>query len=708
VSLPKVTGLTRWWRLCVLAALISWLFGDLMWWTAGGPHAGATAPPLGIIAYFLISPLLLVAMALLVHAGGGLKERWRGQIGQVVVITVLDALVATIAFAILVFIAGLGGKTGVALPRSTDTTVVFAYSILELVVVVIAVLLAMGYRSDRPYRLNFLLLVGGMVAVAAADRMVAYLQNTGVTGGQSWGGIGFVLGPLLVAFAVGVTSEDAGKDRLSAAWMDFAQLALPFIGFLGIAALFTFHVLTGNGLTPTLVWVTVVMVVCVAMRQMVAMNAQRSLTRRLYETQLRLAHQVRHDALTGLPNRLLFSQRLEQAMRDGRFVLIFVDLDDFKEINDRYGHAAGDDLLRAVGQRLQRCLSERDTLARIGGDEFAILIDSEEEPAEVVADRIRLMLRGPFAVHGSSVRVRASMGLVDAGAHDPSLTSDDLLRQADSSMYAGKRLGKDTAVVYRPTAGFAADFPSALRRANGGVPEGFSMVYQPIVRLPEMATVAVEALSRWTAPNGTQIGPETFVGAAEAAGLGATLDALVLDLACREITESGLKVDLHVNIGATRLGNPAFEDLVRRSLERYDLDPGRLVLEITETVPIVDLGDAGAQIGRLRALGVKVALDDFGAGYSSLIYLHTLPVQIVKLDRSLAVGVNAGSDATLYRSVIGLCDALQFDVIAEGIESDAQAEMVYRAGCSLVQGHLFGRPIPMADLISPVVRSQGG
>jgi EAL domain-containing protein (putative c-di-GMP-specific phosphodiesterase class I) len=195
-----------------------------------------------------------------------------------------------------------------------------------------------------------------------------------------------------------------------------------------------------------------------------------------------------------------------------------------------------------------------------------------------------------------------------------------------------------------------------------------------------------------------QISPETFVVAAEAAGLGAALDAMVLDLACCEVGGSGLNLDIHVNIGAARLGNADFEEHVKRTLQRHRIAPERLVIEITETVPIVDLADAAAQIDRLSATGVRVALDDFGAGYNSLAYLHTLPVHIVKLDRSLAVGGDPVRDLVLYRSVIGLCTELGFAVIAEGIESTAQLDIIRAAGCQLAQGHFFGRPVPIGDI----------
>ncbi len=319
----------------------------------------------------------------------------------------------------------------------------------------------MVYRSEQRYRANYLLLACGMVLIAASDRLVAYFDSVGGPTGQLWCGVGFVLGALLIAFGVrDVPQAEAGVHRRG---LDWAQLVLPYSGFLGITVLLAFHLLTGNRLDAVVVSTTVVVVILVAARQAVAMDAQRKLTRRLYEAQRGLAYQVLHDAMTGLPNRLLFGQRLDDAMHGGRFMLIFVDLDDFKEVNDRFGHAAGDELLRAVGDRLQRCVTDADTLARIGGDEFAILIGGGLEKPEVVADRLRVALRAPFAVQGSSLRVRASMGLVRSSSDGLSQTSDDLLRQADVSMYASKRLGKNTAVVYQPTSGVQADFPSALR-----------------------------------------------------------------------------------------------------------------------------------------------------------------------------------------------------------------------------------------------------
>ncbi len=694
----RVSGWARAWRLLVVAGFVSWLVAEALWFS--GQAAGATTAPWpAVVAYFLPPIFSAIAMVILAHAWEGVTGP-RSALSYTRLLAIIDGFVAALSFSILVVIAGSGGMTGAAVPRSDSHAVMIAYAVVELVVVVAAVLMGMGFRSDRPYRQNYLLLSSGVLMLATSDRLVAYLTTVGVERADLWGGFGFVLGPMLIGYSV-LQRPRWPAEGLSREAMNWAQLALPYVGFLGISAIYVFHLLKGQRLNTFELYCALVMIFVVTVRQFLAMRAQRLLTQGLVEARRRLAHQVHHDALTELPNRVLFAERLDEAIRKGPFVLIFVDLDDFREVNDRFGHAGGDELLSAVGERLNRCIGEADTLARIGGDEFAILIAGEEDPPEVVADRIRIALRDPFAIHGSSIRVRASMGLVRPDRGEPTPTSDDLLRQADVSMYAGKRVGKDTAVIYRPSLGVSTDFPTALRQADGGVPAGFSLVFQPVVTLPDATPVAVEALARWTAPNGTDIQPDSFVAAAEAAGLGAVLDDMVLDLACSELESAGVDMALHVNIGAARLGSPEFERRVLRTLDRCGLTPNQLVLEVTETVPVVDLADAAAQITRLNAIGIRVALDDFGAGYSSLTYLHALPVQIIKLDRGLAVGPEPARIETLYRSVIRLCDSLGVDVIAEGIESTAQADTVFSAGCRLAQGHLYGRAVPIADLGVP-------
>ncbi|OBG85800.1 diguanylate phosphodiesterase [Mycobacterium sp. E802] len=692
VVAARMSGAARWWRLLYVAAVLMWLVGQVLWWT----HGAGPVPSAMKVSYLVLPALITASLGLLVYSSGGLPTPREDPLRRTFATNLLDGTVAGASFLILAAMGDFGTHSTASLPRSGVPTLDVIFAVAEVLLVAAAVVVAMVYEPGRPYRTNYLLLAGGLITMAASDRIVAYFRSVGAAGGDLWGGIGLVVGPVIIAFAMLEQTPPEVCDDTDRG-IDWARLVLPYIGFLGIAVLFAYHVMIGQPLDPFVVWATVAMVLLVTVRQILAMRSQHLLTQQLYRAQRRLGHQVYHDALTGLPNRLLFRERLDEAMKRGQFVLIFIDLDDFKEVNDRFGHAAGDELLCTVGDRLKRCISDADTLARIGGDEFAVLIEGESGNPEVAADRLRVALRDPFPVHGSSVRVKASMGLVPSGAGGPEQTSDDVLRQADISMYAGKRLGKNTAVVYQPESDTQVDFPTVLRAA-AGVPDGFSLAYQPVVDLTDGTLVAVEALARWTAPNGLQISPETFVAMAEGAGLGATFDAMVLDLACQEVVASGLQVDLHVNIGAARLGNTGFDEQVRRVLERHRLPGHRLVVEITETLPILDLTAAAAQIERLNAIGVKVALDDFGAGYNSLTYLHALPVQIVKLDRSLAVDAEPERDLTLYRSVIGLCSDLGFSVIAEGIESTLQAGTILAAGCQLAQGHLFGRATPLSDI----------
>ena len=697
VVAQRVTGLSRWWRVSLIAAIATFLTAELL--SRLGDAADREAPGLAVVGYFVAGLLFAAAMVLLVRAGHQDGTRTRVRLWPGVVTTVLDGLLATLAFSHLVYVARLGSMGGAALPRSTNSAVVWGIAAVELVVVVSAVLLAMWYPPYRPGRVNYMFLAAAVITMTSSDRLLAYFRSVEVTGLDLWIGLGFVMAPLLITLSLlefpPRPRPDHDETEQPTNW---AQLTLPYVGFMGSTALLAFHILIGRTVDPIFISTYLAMVFLVATRYVVAMRVQRMLTAQLVDAKRRLAHQAHHDSLTGLPNRLLLAQRLDEAIRDGPFVLIFVDIDDFKEVNDRFGHAAGDELLYAISARLHGCLRPGDTLARIGGDEFAILIAGSVGAPEIAADRLRVALRSPFSVHGTSVRVRASMGLVSPGSDCVPPTSDELLRQADNSMYTGKRLGKDTAVVYRPGFRVSEDFPTALRQANGGVPQGFELKYQPIVTLPQGIPVAVEALARWTTPSGIQIPPPTFVSLAEANGMGAQLDALVLDQACSQIEAASLDLDVHVNIGAARLGSIDFEHAVSRILARHGLPARRLVLEITETVPIVDLADGAAAIRRLNDLGIRVALDDFGAGYNSLTYLHELPVQVVKLDRGLAMGVEPGRNLTLYRSVIGLCEALGLNVIAEGIETAEQAETVFTAGCGLAQGHLFGRAVALTDL----------
>lgn len=712
VSAWRLSGPPRTWRLLAAAAICSWLTGQAIWWQHAGGGITEPAPAAAVWHYaFLI--FALAALLVLVWDGYGRAQSetpatWSP---HSVLVLLVDALVAAASFAVLVWSSELSSRRDAVVPVPGGRPESPAYAALGLVVVVVAAAFGIAYGAGRRHRLSFLLFAGGVVTLITSDRLVAYLSAIGVDDARAWARIGFVVAPLMVAFAVlPLRPGPPGSDFRSGRIMTWSQLLLPYVGALGIGVLMCFHVWAGERVDLVQTLLSVTIVALLVLRQIATVQENRALLGRVLAGQRRLVYQISHDSLTGLPNRMTFAQRLDAALDGGRpFVVIYLDLDDFKDVNDQYGHAAGDGLLQTVAQRLTGCARETDTVARIGGDEFGILVEGGleggleggsgdgVEPPESYADRYRAALRAPIAVHGQTVRVHASMGLVTLDPDDPPLSSDELLRRADNAMYAGKRQGKDSAVRYRQSAVAGMDFPTALRRARGGAPAGFHVVYQPVVRLPEVAPAAVEALARWTAPNGTVVSPETFVADAEAAGLGAEFDELVLDTVCGEIVAAGITLPFHVNVGAARLGSREFEAAVGEVLARHGVRPEQLVLEITESVPIVDLAAGAAAIRRLQATGVRVALDDFGAGYSSLTYLHALPVDLVKLDRSLTVGIEPHRDAALYRSVIGLCEDLRVDVIVEGIETTSQAATIFAAGARLAQGYRFGRPAPMVD-----------
>jgi predicted signal transduction protein with EAL and GGDEF domain len=336
----------------------------------------------------------------------------------------------------------------------------------------------------------------------------------------------------------------------------------------------------------------------------------------------------------------------------------------------------------------------------LGGDEFAALVEMDVEDSRHLAQTMLTALRQPFTADGQPVLVSASVGVVVSSASEPGLTAEALIRRADATMYCAKRRSKGGIAVYEPGIASALgdpDLPMLLAAAlRGG--EGFEVHYQPVVRMDNgRAPVAVEALARWTHPTLGEVPPDVFVAAAERAGLIGELDNLVLDRACQEavaLAGRDMPIDMHVNVSASRLCEPELEAAVRDALDRHALPGTRLVLEITETCRVPDVDAAAQAIGRLRGLGVRFAMDDFGTGYNTLAQLHLLPVDIVKLCQAHTAVDGEERIEALCRSVVSICQGLGLTVIAEGVESTGQAEVLARLGCELGQGYLYGRPAP--------------
>jgi diguanylate cyclase (GGDEF)-like protein/PAS domain S-box-containing protein len=413
-----------------------------------------------------------------------------------------------------------------------------------------------------------------------------------------------------------------------------------------------------------------------------------------------------HDPLTGLPNRSLFMDRLGQALRrlDRRqrvLAVLFVDLDRFKAINDRYGHAAGDETLVAVGGRLREVLRPDDTVARLGGDEFVVLCeDLEDDLAAVrVAERVLAALDRPIVCGETTVISSASIGI--ALTRRPETTADALLRDADMAMYRAKETGRHRIEVFDNSARLRSQArvqtADELRVAlDGGE---LRVVYQPIVHLGQATPAGVEALIRWQHPRRGLLAPAHFIQVAEDTGLVVPLGAWVLRQACRDLTaildrkepaggSSGLVMS--VNLSARQLSTPGLLPMVESVLDEFGLDPWRLCFEITESVLMDEVDLAIPVLSDLRALGVRLAIDDFGTGYSSLGYLRRFPVDIVKLDRAFVAGLGTDSAAdAITAAVINLGHALGLSVIAEGVETDEQLTVLQALHCDRAQGYLW-------------------
>jgi predicted signal transduction protein with EAL and GGDEF domain len=350
-----------------------------------------------------------------------------------------------------------------------------------------------------------------------------------------------------------------------------------------------------------------------------------------------------------------------------------------------------------------------DTVARLGGDEFGILLIGDDDHSHV-GERILASLRDPFRIGAQLVTIQASMGLAVPDPDGAPPSAEGLLRRADAAMYAGKRGGKGSLVHYRPglTDGPPEPDLSDLILADlaGGSDGGLDVVYQPIVEMRDGLVVAVEALVRWSHPDLDAVPAEEVVAAAERAGVIDTLDDFVLDRACREIAaylaRYGAAPRLHVNVSAGRLGGADLETSVEHALCRHGLTGDRIVLEVTEGSAIPDLGAAARSIRRFRAMGVKVALDDFGTGHNTILRLHQLPVDIIKIDRTLtAVDALPTRAELLCGWLVALAVGLDMAVIAEGVEHPEQAAALQRAGSRYGQGYLYGRPAPLVAAVPP-------
>jgi diguanylate cyclase len=444
------------------------------------------------------------------------------------------------------------------------------------------------------------------------------------------------------------------------------------------------------------------------------------LAQSLSQANAELQRQVFIDGLTGLYNRTLFDGRLQQsvarvrrlndmphgkpnAVTHARLALLFIDLDGFKPVNDSFGHAAGDTVLRQVADRLRMVVRSADTLARLGGDEFVLLIDdvSGVPDAVVTAQRVLRKLSVAFDVQGRQVSLSASIGVV---VFPDQCADDKLLAAADAAMYAAKRAGGSTYAVFEPHMHKGAEAQLELQQAlREAVKRGeLRLHYQPKVDCRSGQVHSVEALLRWEHPKFGLIGPATFVPLAERFGLIQSIGAWVIDEACRQMAEwgtAGSRMRVSVNLSAYQLRQPDIAARIGAALAQHQIAPSQLVCEVTESAAMEDTQVTTRVLNELGALGVKLSIDDFGTGYSSLAKLRQMRAHELKIDREFVADVATDDDArAVVHAIVRLAHALGLRVVAEGVETAEQRDTLRELGCDELQGYYFARPVPAQAL----------
>ncbi|MBL7486774.1 MULTISPECIES: bifunctional diguanylate cyclase/phosphodiesterase [unclassified Frankia] len=732
VGVLRTRGVDRRWRLLIWVTLVLELAGAADW-IRHYPLHHVQRVALGLVDVLYLVPFLVTTVALLLiptepdrdvrglPRGPGSRPRYSNAL------VALDGLVIVVSMLFIIWTTTLGEIVASGV-RGMAFFLAMALPLWGMLLVVLAMLLA-TFRRPRNGR-SIALLIAGLAAVVAPDTAVVSLTLDGTENlahtAPYW--IGLAVGQPLIALSL-VVPERRGRagDQANASmtrlgkglvW-PWAHVYVPYLPLGAAALLIVGLAVSGTALGGASLYLALLLATLVTFRQLITMAENVRLLATLQSAHKRLRHQAFHDELTGLPNRALFTSELERAIENHRaerraVIVLFCDLDNFKSINDTLGHAAGDDLLRAVAGRLRGAVRDKDLAARLGGDEFAILLTDLAGAGEAritgehTGQRILAVMRQPFTVRGSRRYVRVSIGLAIADVQEPVDDAEQLLHRADTAMYTAKHSHKGGLVLSHGGEPVATSVAATvgptftLKLTTDGTTGDLAVCYQPIRDLSDGQAIGVEALLCWVLPTGYPIPADELLRAAERDGSIAELETHLLERACRDLPtirdRLRAPVRMHVNVSPGRVGGREFADHVEGVLRCHGLDAGALVLEVAGTAHIADLAAAETTLRRLVSAGVDVALDDVGGADTSLAALYQLPLRLLKLDAILSADLVTARRApwpslpSARAAVIDFAAATGLTVGADGIETSAQLETLRAAGCRFGQGSLLGPP----------------
>jgi len=684
-------------------ASLSWAVGEAIWsWYELVMHVATPFPGLPDVGFLGFPVGAVIALAIF-PSNASRADRRR---------MTLDGLMIASAIGLVSWATALGAVVDAGGTSVLAIAVSVAYPLSDIALLVVCVLVL---SRSRAHRVPLGFVAAGLVMMGVADSGYAYLVATGSysTGNMidlAWyGAFG------LLAFATltpGATSSQAPVHAPTV-----AGSFLPYVPLGAAVAFMGWQFATGRRFSAVEVVLVSVLVLLVFLRQFLTVRDNQQLAVALTQREAELHHQAFHDGLTGLANRALFVNRVAHALelhrRDRRpLAICFLDLDGFKLVNDKLGHSAGDDLLKQASARFSAVLSDADTLARFGGDEFAVLMEDGSDPVDV-ARALLASLRAPFDLSGHKMSVLASVGVAQIDLADPTPTVDELLMRADLAMYVVKARGKAGVLLH--TAGLELEDrdDAALGRAlaQALVDKQITLAFQPIVDLSTGRLDTLEALARW-APGGLPVSPDVFVRVAEHFDLIDPLFRFVLGEACEQLARwtalpGGSDIRVAVNVSPRQLSSPDLSLLVAAELARHGLAGDRLVLEITEVGAMADIATSHAVCHELRRLGVRLSVDDFGTGFSSLARLRDLPIDEVKIDRSFIADVDQdGARRRFVWGVLAFAEKVGLTVVAEGVEREAERDALTELGCHRAQGFLFSRPVD-AESVDALLRAPG-